>query len=888
MPTTRHGSSICLFCQHAATTIGHRPQLPARSLRALSSGQVRSREAPRSGRNEGPTIRRLKATDRRQERPPASTLPSSRSARSNPFVPGSRQDGPKRSLDFSGGKEPATIEQALPRAFRVIEQELKAAPIVSYLEKEGHTFKSTFEAFKDTVWRSKRAWGAEESKFFTSLDDEFKNKGQQGLKARLKYGFYGYVSGLRFTESDIQNQKAVADLRYPVEWYPATRTLQRKIHLHVGPTNSGKTYHALRSLEAASSGMYAGPLRLLAHEVYVRMNAKGKRTMLITGEERRVPDNNPYCEISSCTVEMLDLNRVVDVAVIDEIQMLGSDDRGWAWTQALLGVQAKEVHLCGEARTVPLIQELCAMIGEKPIVHTYDRLSPLEMDSQSLNGDLSKLRKGDCIVSFSVMGIHALRKAIEQKTRKKVAIVYGSLPPETRAQQARLFNDPENDYDYLVASDAIGMGLNLSIKRIIFETTTKFNGQERQIIPLADMKQIAGRAGRYKTAHADTTASEDLSAVKGETAADVNLVSEANVTSPADSFQHKKYKPIATPSMYERALSILHPGADPSKPPAPPPNDPTNIGLVTTLENPDFPIISKALRRNPAPIRTAGLFFPSSVVDRFTQYFPPGTPFSYVLLRLSELAQLNGRFHLCGLRDALWLADLIEPVRNLSITDRVIFTATPCSSSDHELWAELIPALARCVEQQSGGAVYEIAEIPLETLETETLMTRAYLRELEKLHKAIVVYLWLSYRFAGIFSTRAAAQEVKRRVEERFEKVLEGLSMDGKRRRQKLREAGVIRDWEKENLVQGEEEEEEEGAVAGQDFKEEMGDEMGSSEELVVHAEEVVEQDGPKPAEQVEHSKPSGLAPQLEIPKHLHDAVDTGVAEVGKDAVTRP
>ena len=126
-----------------------------------------------------------------------------------------------------------------------------------------------------------------------------------------------------------------------------------------------------------------------------------------------------------------------------------------------LGVLAKEVHLCGEERTVPLIQELCAAIGDKLEIHRYERLSPLKMEDGSLRGDWKKLRKGDAVICFSVLGIHSVKRQIEQVTGKKVAIVYGSLPPETRAQQARLFNDPDNDYDILVASDAIGMGLNL-------------------------------------------------------------------------------------------------------------------------------------------------------------------------------------------------------------------------------------------------------------------------------------------------------------------------------------------------------------------------------------------------------------------------------------------
>lgn len=345
-----------------------------------------------------------------------------------------------------------------------METELEGSELLESLELDKTSYKEYYRAFKYSVFdamKSDIATDSEHSRLFKTLRQVFVDKDVSGLNAHIKYAFYGHVAALRFTQSDIHNQKALADLRYPAEWFPAARQVQRKIHLHVGPTNSGKTYHALKRLEEAESGVYAGPLRLLAHEVYTRLNAKGKKCALITGEERRFPDDDVDCAMSSCTVEMVPLNRKMDVAVIDEIQMIGNDQRGWAWTQALLGLRASEIHLCGEERTVPLIRELAAAMGDELEIHRYERLSPLKMSSKSLGGDFNKLRKGDCIVSFSVMSIHALRKSIERTTGKKVAIVYGSLPPETRAQQARLFNDPNNDYDFLVASDAIGMGLNL-------------------------------------------------------------------------------------------------------------------------------------------------------------------------------------------------------------------------------------------------------------------------------------------------------------------------------------------------------------------------------------------------------------------------------------------
>ena len=313
----------------------------------------------------------------------------------------------------------------------------------------------------------------EASGVLDNLRQAFVENGHAGLDAQLRFALQGYVANSKFTRSDLLNQARLADLRYPYEWYPEARETQRKICLHVGPTNSGKTYHALKRLESATTGIYAGPLRLLAHEVYRRLNALGKPCNLITGDERVLVESEEVI-MSSCTVEMVPMGLGVEVAVIDEIQMICHEDRGWAWSQALLGIRAKEVHLCGEERVVPVIMELAAAMGDSLEVRRYERLTPLRTMSTSLDGDLSKLRKGDCVVTFSRMQIHALKEDIEKRTGKRVAVVYGSLPPEIRAQQAKLFNDPANDYDILVASDAIGMGLNLWVQRHFLAVVTNF------------------------------------------------------------------------------------------------------------------------------------------------------------------------------------------------------------------------------------------------------------------------------------------------------------------------------------------------------------------------------------------------------------------------------
>jgi ATP-dependent RNA helicase SUPV3L1/SUV3 len=296
----------------------------------------------------------------------------------------------------------------------------------------------------------------------SEFEEEYTINGNQGVEAKLRYLFFDKVFRNKENPSvsNLESQNSVADYRYPGEHFFGARPMKRSIHLHVGPTNSGKTYQALKRLEAVGDGVYAGPLRLLAHEVYSRLNAKGIPCNLITGEERRVHSHIQTGK-TSCTVEMVSLNTQLDVAVIDEIQMMSDPARGWAWTEAFLGVRASELHLCGEERVVPLVKELAAMMGEEVTVHTYERLSPLQVQDSSIHGDLTSLRKGDCVICFSRREIHALKANIEIITRKRCAIVYGGLPPESRAQQAKLFNDPNNDYDILVASDAVGMGLNL-------------------------------------------------------------------------------------------------------------------------------------------------------------------------------------------------------------------------------------------------------------------------------------------------------------------------------------------------------------------------------------------------------------------------------------------
>lgn len=304
--------------------------------------------------------------------------------------------------------------------------------------------------------------------------------------------------------------KSDLDISNPSEWFPEARKLKRTIITHLGPTNSGKTYNALQKLKTSSRGYYAGPLRLLAREIYERFKMEGIRCNLLTGEEviDDLDNMGNKAGLTSGTIEMIPLNQEFDMVVLDEIQMMGDESRGWAWTNALLGLRAREIHICGEKSVLPLLQKLVRITGDKLVVNEYQRLGKLEVENEPLKNGLKGLRKGDCVISFSKRRIMDLKLKIEKLTNFKVAVIYGSLPPETRVKQASMFNTGE--CEILVASDAVGMGLNLSIKRIIFSASEKWNGTEVTQLTPSNIKQIGGRAGRYKVSGTCDDTSESI------------------------------------------------------------------------------------------------------------------------------------------------------------------------------------------------------------------------------------------------------------------------------------------------------------------------------------------------------------------------------------------
>lgn len=272
------------------------------------------------------------------------------------------------------------------------------------------------------------------------------------------------------------------------ETFPGARARGRELLLIAGPTNSGKTYAAFQHMAAAKSGVYLAPLRLMAGEFWDRMRAAGVPCSLITGEER-LPD--PEARHIASTIEMLATDAEYDVAIIDEVQMIADKERGWAWTQAIVGVNAKLVILVGSPDSEAVLREIASRLGEPFSVQRTERLSPLAVAEHPLDPD-QKAEPGTAFISFSRRDVLSWKQTIGTT---QCAVIYGALSPEVRREEARRFNSGETPV--LCATDAIGMGLNLPVKTIVFTTLTKWDGEKEVTLSDSMIRQIAGRAGRY-------------------------------------------------------------------------------------------------------------------------------------------------------------------------------------------------------------------------------------------------------------------------------------------------------------------------------------------------------------------------------------------------------
>lgn len=297
------------------------------------------------------------------------------------------------------------------------------------------------------------------------------------------------IAQIIYVEESIKSNIALLIPEHPKDEYPLARKLRRHFVIHYGFTNTGKTYHALVRLKQAETGVYLSPLRLLALEVQENLNASGVPCSLLTGEEE---DIVPDARHMSSTVEKLNIQARYDVCVIDECQMIGDSQRGFAWTRAILGVQAEEIHLCTAPEALDLLKLIIEECGEtyEVVEHTRNTELIYVHEKYSMEKDVEK---GDALVVFSKKDVLSIASELFNHDIQ-ASVIYGALPYNTRKKQLERFMNGETKV--VVATDAIGMGLNLPIRRVIFMSDEKFDGTDVRRLQPNEVKQIAGRAGR--------------------------------------------------------------------------------------------------------------------------------------------------------------------------------------------------------------------------------------------------------------------------------------------------------------------------------------------------------------------------------------------------------
>lgn len=310
--------------------------------------------------------------------------------------------------------------------------------------------------------------------------------------------------------------------------FPEVRQMHRHFILHIGPTNSGKTFRSLERLKLAANGVYLGPLRLLALEVFEQMQKYHVPCTMRTGQECIEEDGS---RVMASTIEMADFDENYDIAVIDEAQLVADPDRGHSWTKAILGLRAPEIHICMSPAAEAVICHLIDLCEDTYEVERYERKTKLLCENKAFVFP-DDVRQGDALIAFSKKSVLDVAGRLEE-VGVNASVIYGSLPPEIRRRQMHLFHKKKTKV--VVATDAIGMGLNLPVKRIVFLQAEKFDGVTRRLLTTAEVKQIAGRAGRfglYPKGYVTATEEADLAYIEERMADTEKPLTQVNLGFP--------------------------------------------------------------------------------------------------------------------------------------------------------------------------------------------------------------------------------------------------------------------------------------------------------------------------------------------------------------------
>jgi len=261
----------------------------------------------------------------------------------------------------------------------------------------------------------------------------------------------------------------------------------KRITAVLGPTNTGKTHLAVDTMLKYESGIIGFPLRLLAREIFDKCVEKAgiEKVALITGEEKIIPKSPKYYV---CTVESMPQDMIVDFVAIDEIQMCTDHERGHIFTDRLLNARGEKLTMFLGSHTMKHVISL--LIDNIEFV-SRERYSKLTYSGYK---KISRLNPKTALIAFSVDEVYAIAELVRRQ-KGGAAIVMGSLSPKTRNSQVELYQS--GDANYLVATDAIGMGINMDINNVSFSNLRKFDGKKTRKLSLSEISQIAGRAGRH-------------------------------------------------------------------------------------------------------------------------------------------------------------------------------------------------------------------------------------------------------------------------------------------------------------------------------------------------------------------------------------------------------
>ncbi|UKJ88491.2 ATP-dependent RNA helicase [Theileria orientalis] len=483
----------------------------------------------------------------------------------------------------------------------------------------------------------------------------------------------------------------------------ATNKVRRNVYLHIGPPNSGKTHEAISRLSKAKNGIYCSPLRLLAWEMYSRLNGSNVPCALLTGQEE--VDNNEHI---SCTVEMVPYERKYEVAVLDEMQMVGDTTRGYAWTKAFWGLKTHELHICGSNSCLTLAKKLADIRGDVLELYKHTRLGKLKVLDNIVK--LESLEPGDCVVCFSRNEAFTLRDQIESTSyewdaigttignapRKNgdkaiTSIVYGSLPPETRCKQIESFN--KRDTKILIASDVIGMGVNVSIRRIIFNKLTKYDGIESRVLNAAEVQQIAGRAGRYGLECGE--------------------------------------------------------------------------GQVSCVRKKDLPLLKELMNTEPPQIEKAVISPNPEIFEAFNVALNQATgsrhSVSDVTQLITSMAKMGNNFAMCDFVQVNTVAKCLDGIK-LPFEIYKHYLLVPVGSSLSSLVVRAYAASHALLNRVKISNVINETCLELNFEELNRISANDEVKRLELLYEALDIYTWLSNKFPSVYVDKNAVAELKTKI----------------------------------------------------------------------------------------------------------------------------